>query len=155
TSRREDVMTRHHASRSASAPDPSISRRTLIGALGAGAVGASALALGAGEALAQAAAPATPGPAAPPTHITSPPSDYGPGRAPTTYFIDSDIFVVDPSFAQLIQPNAAITRLWTGALWAEGPAWSAQGRYLLFSDIPNNRQLRWIEDNGRVSVFRM
>jgi gluconolactonase len=39
-------------------------------------------------------------------------------------------------------------------LWAEGPAWSAQGRYLLWSDIPNNRQMRWSEDDGRVSVFR-
>jgi gluconolactonase len=40
-------------------------------------------------------------------------------------------------------------------LWSEGPAWSAEGRYLVWSDIPNNRQLRWIEDDGRVSVFRM
>ena len=56
---------------------------------------------------------------------------------------------------QLAQPNAAIQRLWTGALWLEGPAWSAEGRYLVWSDIPNNRQLRWLEDDGRVSVFRM
>jgi gluconolactonase len=54
-----------------------------------------------------------------------------------------------------MQPNSAIQRLWTGALWMEGPAWNAQGRYLVFSDIPNNRQLRWIEDDGHVSVFRM
>ena len=53
------------------------------------------------------------------------------------------------------QPNAPIQRLWTGALWSEGPAWNAQGRYLVWSDIPNNRQLRWLEDDGRVSVFRM
>ena len=46
------------------------------------------------------------------------------------------------------------TRLWTGALWIEGPAWNGVGRYLVFSDIPNNRQLRWIDDDGRVSVFR-
>ena len=58
-------------------------------------------------------------------------------------------------FDALRQPNAAIQRLWTGALWSEGPAWNAQGRYLVWSDIPNNRQLRWIEDDGRVSVFRM
>ena len=44
--------------------------------------------------------------------------------------------------------------MWTGALWSEGPAWSAQGRYLVWSDIPNNRQLRWLEDNGQVSTFR-
>jgi len=41
-----------------------------------------------------------------------------------------------------------------GAMVAEGPAWSAQGRYLVWSDIPNNRQMRWSEDDGRVSVFR-
>ena len=52
-------------------------------------------------------------------------------------------------------PTRRSTRLWTGALWSEGPAWSAQGRYLVWSDIPNNRQLRWIEDDGHVSVFRM
>jgi len=46
-------------------------------------------------------------------------------------------------------------RLWTGALWSEGPAWNAQGRYLLWSDIPNNRQMRWLEDDGHVSVFRL
>jgi len=40
-------------------------------------------------------------------------------------------------------------------LWSEGPAWSGQGRYLVWSDIPNNRQLRWIEDEERVSVFRL
>src|SRR5262249_41378924 len=38
--------------------------------------------------------------------------------------------------------------------WSEGPAWNSVGRYLLWSDIPNNRQLRWLEDDGRVSVFR-
>ncbi len=42
-----------------------------------------------------------------------------------------------------------------GALWSEGPAWNAQGRYLVWSDIPNDRQLRWSEDDGHVSVFRM
>ena len=36
----------------------------------------------------------------------------------------------------------------------EGPAWCSQGRYLVWSDIPNNRQLRWLEDDGRVTVFR-
>jgi gluconolactonase len=53
-----------------------------------------------------------------------------------------------------VQANTSIKRLWTGALWTEGPAWNSQGRYLLWSDIPNNRQMRWLEDDGRVSVFR-
>jgi gluconolactonase len=42
----------------------------------------------------------------------------------------------------------------TGALWSEGPAWNSVGRYLVWSDIPNNRQMRWLEDDGRVSEFR-
>jgi gluconolactonase len=92
---------------------------------------------------------------APPSTITTPPRDFGPNGAPTTYFTDPDVISVDPLFDQYAQPNSAITRLWTGALWAEGPAWNAEGRYLVWSDIPNNRQLRWLEDNGRVSVFRM
>ena len=52
-------------------------------------------------------------------------------------------------------PTPPIQRLWTGALWSEGPAWNSVGRFLVWSDIPNNRQLRWIEDDGHVSVFRM
>jgi gluconolactonase len=91
----------------------------------------------------------------PPSTVTTPPRDFGPGGAPTTYFTDPDVLTIDPMFDDLRQPNAPIQRLWTGALWAEGPAWSAQGRYLVFSDIPNNRQLRWLEDTNQVSVFRM
>ena len=101
-----------------------------------------------------AAARAQPRPAAPPSTVTAPPRDFGPGGAPTTYFSDPDVLVVDPSFQPYVQPNSAIQRLWTGALWAEGPAWCAQGRYLLWSDIPNNRQMRWLQDDGHVSVFR-
>jgi gluconolactonase len=93
-------------------------------------------------------------PAAPPSTVTTPPRDFGPSAPPTTYFTDPDIISVDPLFNGYIQPNSAIRRLWTGALWAEGPAWSGQGRYLVWSDIPNNRMLRWLEDDDRVSVFR-
>jgi gluconolactonase len=125
-----------------------LSRRTLIKAVG---VGAGALALGSAAARAQEAM----GPVAPPSTVTSPPRDFGPGAPPNVYFWDPDVIAVDPSFNSLAQPNAPIQRLWTGALWAEGPAWNAQGRYLVWSDIPNNRQLRWIEDDGHVSVFRL
>ncbi len=93
--------------------------------------------------------------AAPPTTITSPPRDFSPRGAPTTYFSDPDVLTIDDSFKSLAQPNASIIRLYRGTLWGEGPAWNAQGRYLVWSDIPNNRQMRWIEDDGRVSVFRM
>ena len=89
-----------------------------------------------------------------PTVISNPPRDFGPDAPPTTYFADPDILTIDPAFDGLIQANTSIKRLWTGALWAEGPAWNSQGRYLLWSDIPNNRQLRWLEDDGRVTVFR-
>jgi gluconolactonase len=90
----------------------------------------------------------------PPSTVSTPPRDFGPAGAPTPYFTDPDILVIDPAFNAYVQPNAAITRLWTGALWAEGPAWSGQGRYLVFSDIPNNVQLRWSEGVDRVDVFR-
>src|SRR6266576_1685508 len=93
-------------------------------------------------------------PQGPPSTITIPPRDFGPNAPPTTYFTDPDVLVVDPIFGGYVQANSAITRLWTGALWAEGPAWSGQGRYLVWSDIPNDRQLRWLEEDGRVTVFR-
>src|SRR5439155_1234223 len=94
-------------------------------------------------------------PVEPPTVITTPPRDFGPNAPPNVYFTDPDVLTVDPSFNGLRQVNAPIQRLWTGALWSEGPAWSGQGRYLVWSDIPNNRQMRWLEDDGRVAVFRM
>jgi gluconolactonase len=93
-------------------------------------------------------------PGSAPTVISNPPRDFGPNAPPTTYFNDPDVLTIDPTFNALVQPNASIKRLWTGALWAEGPAWNSQGKFLLWSDIPNDRQLRWIEDDGHVSVFR-
>ena len=50
--------------------------------------------------------------------------------------------------------NTPIQRLHTGTLWAEGPAWNGVGRYLVWSDIPNNVQMRWLEEDGHVTVFR-
>src|SRR5579863_2635674 len=67
---------------------------------------------------------------------------------------DPAVEIVDPRFAKYAVGNAAVERLYTGARWAEGPVWFGDGRYLLFSDIPNNRMLRWSEDTGEVSVFR-
>jgi gluconolactonase len=93
-------------------------------------------------------------PQGPPSTVTNPPRDFGPNAPPTTYFTDPDVLTVDPAFGNLVQANSAIKRLWTGALWAEGPAWSGQGRYLVWSDIPNNRQLRWLDDDEQVTVFR-
>ncbi len=62
--------------------------------------------------------------------------------------------ILDPRFNQCLVGHARVERLWTGARWAEGPAWFAAGRYLVWSDIPNNRMLRFDETDGSVSVFR-
>jgi gluconolactonase len=62
--------------------------------------------------------------------------------------------VLDPRFAACLIGHARVERLWTGARWLEGPAWFPAGRYLVCSDIPNNRMLRFDECDGSVSVFR-
>lgn len=61
---------------------------------------------------------------------------------------------LDASFNDCIIGHARVERLWTGARWSEGPAWFPAGRYLIWSDIPNNRLMRWDETDGSVSVFR-
>ena len=76
------------------------------------------------------------------------------GRGPLQY-PDPDVIALDVRFRPYMVNNTPIRRLHTGMLWAEGPAWNGVGRYLVWSDIPNNVQMRWIEDDGgRVSVFR-
>jgi len=75
------------------------------------------------------------------------------GHRPVRY-PDPDIVVLDKRFAKYKIGNTTIQRLHTGTLWAEGPAWNGVGRYLVWSDIPRDLQLRWIEDDGRVTVFR-
>jgi gluconolactonase len=60
---------------------------------------------------------------------------------------------LDERFAKLAFPNVHLEKLWTGCRWAEGPAWFPAGRYLVWSDIPNDRTLRWDETDGSVSVF--
>ncbi len=62
--------------------------------------------------------------------------------------------VFDPRFRDCFVGHARVERLWTGARWLEGPAWFAAGRYLLFSDIPNNRLMRFDEVSGTVHPFR-
>ncbi len=62
--------------------------------------------------------------------------------------------VIDPSFTACLIGHARVERLWTGTRWAEGPAWFAAGRYLVWSDIPNNRMMRFDDTDGSVSVFR-
>ena len=74
-------------------------------------------------------------------------------KSPVPY-PDPAVEVVDPRFAKYKVASAAVERLFTGARWAEGPVWVGDGGYLLFSDIPNNRMLRWLEETGEVSEFR-
>ena len=75
------------------------------------------------------------------------------GQVPQRY-PDPAIVELDPRFKKYKLGNSVIERLATGFRWAEGPAWSATGRYLVFSDIPNDRQIRWSEDDGHISVIR-
>lgn len=82
--------------------------------------------------------------------------DYGPDAPPVRY-PEPDVIVLDQErFAKYKLGNSPILRLYHSKemLWAEGPAWNGVGRYLLWSDIPRNIQLRWLEEDGHVSVFR-
>lgn len=67
---------------------------------------------------------------------------------------DPAIEVLDARFAKYKIGNANVERLWSGCRWAEGPVWFGDIRCLIWSDIPNNRMLRWTEETGDVSVFR-
>jgi gluconolactonase len=62
--------------------------------------------------------------------------------------------ILDERFSRLVNPNARLECLYTGCRWAEGPAYFPAGRYLIWSDIPNERMLRYDETSGHVSVFR-
>ena len=67
---------------------------------------------------------------------------------------DPAVRVLDPAFSKYRLALASVERLFTGCRWSEGPVWFGDGRYLLWSDIPNNRILRWDEETGAVSAFR-
>ena len=116
-------------------------RRAFLGAALAGVALAPASRLAA-------AAQAT---AQPPSPIPAP-RDWS-GLTPLQY-PDPDVIALEPRFRRYMVGNTPIKRLYTGTLWAEGPAWNGVGRYLVWSDAPNNVQMRWIEDDGRVTVFR-
>ena len=73
---------------------------------------------------------------------------------PSERYPDPAIEILDPSFASYRLALARVERLATGFRWSEGPVWFGDGRYLLWSDIPNNRIMKWGEETGRVSVFR-
>jgi gluconolactonase len=73
---------------------------------------------------------------------------------PSIRYPDPRIEVLDERFAKLRLFSASVEQLATGLRWAEGPVWFGDGRYLLVSDIPNNRIVRWDEASGAVSDFR-
>ncbi len=75
------------------------------------------------------------------------------GSNPVRY-PDPAVQVLDPSFSRYRLGLAAVERLATGFRWSEGPVWFGDGRFLLWSDIPNNRMMKWEEETGAVTVFR-
>src|ERR1700761_2719250 len=77
-----------------------------------------------------------------------------PGFQPATQYPDPCIHALDPRFEKYWLKLSAVERLATGLRWAEGPVWVGDGRYLLCSDIPNQRILKWEEETGAVSVYR-
>ena len=76
------------------------------------------------------------------------------GWRPYPRYPDPDVISLDAEFDGLTIFSAAIERLYTGCRWAEGPVYFGDGRYLLWSDIPNQQILKWEEETGTVSVFR-
>jgi len=89
-----------------------------------------------------------------PQQVSSVPSQRDFNRQDPIQYPDPDIIALDPRFRRYIVGNTAIRRLHFGTQWAEGPAWNGVGRFLVWSDIPNNVQMRWTEEDGRVTVFR-
>jgi gluconolactonase len=81
----------------------------------------------------------------------------GPARAqwqPAERYPDPAVRLLDPSFGRYRLAAGAVERLWTGGRWCEGPVWMGDQRALVWSDIPNNRLLRWSEASGAVEEFR-
>src|ERR1700680_1119246 len=73
---------------------------------------------------------------------------------PSERYPDPAVRLLHPSFAKYRLAQAAVERLAAGFRWAEGPVWFGDGRFLLWSDIPNNRIMRWDEETGAANVFR-
>jgi len=73
---------------------------------------------------------------------------------PSERYPDPAVRVLDAEFNKYRLPLASVERLFTGCRWSEGPVWIGDGRCLLWSDIPNNRILRWDEETGSVSAYR-
>lgn len=83
-----------------------------------------------------------------------PPGAVEPPWQPSQRYPDQSIQILDQSFAKYRLNLAAVERIAEGFRWCEGPVWFGDGRYLLWSDIPNNRIMKWEEETGAVSVYR-
>ena len=83
-------------------------------------------------------------------------SDMPPSAGWRAYprYPDPAIEILDERFEQYRIFSAAVERLHTGCRWSEGPVWFGDARHLLWSDIPNNRILKWEEETGAVSIYR-
>jgi gluconolactonase len=73
---------------------------------------------------------------------------------PPARYPDARVRVLDPRFERYRIINTPVEKLYRGTLWAEGPAWNGVGRYLVWSDIPRDAQLRYLDEDGHVSTFR-
>ncbi len=73
---------------------------------------------------------------------------------PSVRYPDLRVRIIDESFSKYRLSLAKVERIATGMRWSEGPIWFGDGRFLLWSDIPNNRMMKWEEETGAVSVFR-
>jgi gluconolactonase len=76
------------------------------------------------------------------------------GWEPSERYPDPAIKILDPSFTKYRVATASVERLATGMRWSEGPVWFGDARCLLWSDLPNNRIMRWDEETGRTTIFR-
>jgi gluconolactonase len=74
--------------------------------------------------------------------------------SPNLRYPDPSVQILDPGFAKYRLPLASVERLATGMRWSEGPVWFGDARCVLWSDIPDNRIMRWDEETGATSVFR-
>jgi gluconolactonase len=94
------------------------------------------------------------------TRTSMPPENTEPKDSPETpwqpsqRYPDSTVQIIDQSFARYRLNLAAVERIAHGFRWSEGPVWFGDGRYLIWSDIPNNRIMKWEEETGAVSIFR-
>ena len=88
------------------------------------------------------------------THPLPATQDTGVAFTPSTRYPDPAIEVLDSAFLAARLFSANVEQLCTGQRWGEGPVWFGDARFLLWSDIPNNRILRWDECSGATSVFR-